>query len=147
MLLSTASLEDAGAIARNDVRLRREIENVEMDLREAAAGVRALIENEERGFYIVARHDGEIVGQVLVTHEWSDWRNRDIWWLHRIYVKTSWRRRGVLRELYGEVCRRARKSNVYAVRLYVHEDNGAAEGIYRALGMEPAPFRVFSARL
>ncbi len=137
-------MEDAEAIARNDVQLRMETENVKMDFQQALAGVRALIANEERGFYLVARRDGEIVGQVLVTPEWSDWRNRDIWWLHRIYVREAWRRQEVLTALYHEVRWRAMQHNVYAIRLYLHEANREAAAIYRKLGMERAPFHVFS---
>ncbi|MFO8132620.1 MAG: GNAT family N-acetyltransferase [Thermoplasmatota archaeon] len=144
MFLSTASMEDAEAIARNNVQLRMETEHVEMDSQVAIEGTRALIASEERGFYLVARHDGEIVGQVLVTHEWSDWRNRDIWWLHRIYVKQAWRHSGILKKLFAEVHRRAMKNNVYAVRLYLHEANREAAAIYRKLGMKRAPFHVFS---
>lgn len=147
MFLSTASMPDAEAIAHNEVNLRLETENVAMDFQQVVSGVRTLISNEERGMYIWAKQDDEVIGQVLITYEWSDWRNMDIWWLHRIYVKKAWRHRGILKKLFMEVHRRAAKNNVFAIRLYLHETNREAEKIYRKLGMEMAPFRVFSTRV
>lgn len=147
MFLSMASIEDADAIARNDVDLRREIENVSMDIQSALAGVRTLIASPERGFYLLAKQDEEVIGQVLVTHEWSDWRNQDIWWLHRIYVKPAWRHKGILTKLFNEIQEKARGKNVYAIRLYLHEENQDAVNIYRRLGMERTPFHIFSVRV
>ena len=147
MFLSSASMEDAEAIARNDVDLRREIEDVSMDFQPALAGVQALIATPERGFYLLAKQDNTVIGQVLVTHEWSDWRNRDIWWLHRIYVKPTWRHKGILTKLFREIQEKARGTNVYAIRLYLHEENRDAEDIYRRLGMERTPFHIFSVRV
>ena len=103
MLITMASLEDIEDIAHNNVDLRRETEKVDMDFDQVASGVRALIDHPERGFYLLAKHNAQVVGQVMVTSEWSDWRNRFIWWLHRIYVKKEWRRQGVFTQLFQEL--------------------------------------------
>ena len=147
MFLSRASMHDAEAIARNDVDLSREIEKVSMDFQLVLDGVRMLIASPKRGFYLLAKQDEEVIGQMLVTHEWSDWRNQDIWWLHRIYVIPAWRHKGILRKLFTEIQVKARNKNVYAIRLYLHEENQNAEDIYRRLGMKRTPFHIFSVRV
>jgi GNAT superfamily N-acetyltransferase len=147
MITTVATTEDVEDIAHNNFVLRMEIEDVHMDINQIACGVRGLITHPGRGFYLLAKQDGETVGQVLVTYEWSDWRNRYIWWLHRIYVKKKWRKKGVLTQLFRRLKKEALGNNVYALRLYLHEENQEAESIYAQLGMEKSPFHIFSLAL
>lgn len=144
MRIVRATLEYAEAIARNNCDLRLETEQVSMDAGQVEKGVRALIAHPHWGFYLLAVEDGQVVGQVMVTFEWSDWRNRSIWWLHRIYVKKGWRRQGVFRQLFQRLKTEAEDNNVYALRLYLHEENRQVEAIYARLGMKRSPFRIFS---
>jgi ribosomal protein S18 acetylase RimI-like enzyme len=100
------------------------------------AGVRAVFNNATRGFYTVAVKDDEIVGQMMVTYEWSDWRNGWFWWIQSVYVREDARREGVFRSLYKEVQRQAAADpTVIGLRLYVESDNQRAQSTYRALGM------------
>lgn len=108
------------------------------------AGVGALFERPARGFYLVATRAGQALGCLLVTHEWSDWRNGDWWWLQSVHVLPEARRGGVFRALYAEVERRARAApGVVGLRLYVERDNARAQATYRALGMHEQAYRVY----
>ena len=100
-------------------------------------GVRAVFADAARGFYTVAENDrGEVVGQMMVTYEWSDWRNGWFWWVQSVYVRADTRRSGVFRALYREIERQAAANpNVIGLRLYFDRDNTRAQSTYRALGM------------
>jgi ribosomal protein S18 acetylase RimI-like enzyme len=101
-----------------------------------AAGVRAVFADPSRGFYTLAEEAGEIVGQMMVTYEWSDWRTGWFWWVQSVYVREDARRMGVFRALYREMQRLAAKdSTVIGLRLYFERDNFRAQATYRALGM------------
>ncbi|MGC9308760.1 MAG: GNAT family N-acetyltransferase [Thermoplasmatota archaeon] len=144
MRIVRATMNDAEAIARNNLDLRLETEKVRMDADLVVQGVRSLIAHSDWGFYLLAKEKRQVVGQVMVTYEWSDWRNQSIWWLHRIYVNKKWRRRGVFKQLFQRLKREAERNNVYALRVYLHEDNSEAGAVYSHVGMERSPFLIFS---
>ena len=99
-------------------------------------GIRGVFEREQRGFYLVAEHDGAAVGSLLVTYEWSDWRCGDFWWIQSVYVTPAARRGGVFRALYAEVERRAGAAGAVGLRLYVETENQRAQATYADLGMQ-----------
>ena len=99
-------------------------------------GIRGVFEREQRGFYLVAEHDGAAVGSLLVTYEWSDWRCGDFWWIQSVYVTPAARRGGVFRALYAEVERRAGAAGAVGLRLYVETENQHAQATYADLGMQ-----------
>lgn len=143
MRIRNASLEDADTIARYNVLLAKESENEELEYRTVLKGVRTLLTDERKGFYLVALEKNVIIGQVMVTFEWSDWRNRNIWWLQSVYVDKAWRKRGVFQRLFEELWLRAAKEGVGLLRLYVHGANRKALEVYRRIGMEKAPYSVY----
>ena len=99
-------------------------------------GVSALLEDPQMGRYWVADADGQIVGQLMVTYEWSDWRNGMIWWIQSVYVNEDCRRSGVFSSLYHHVESLASgESRVCGIRLYVEKENHRAQQTYAALGM------------
>jgi len=107
-------------------------------------GIVAVFDHPERGFYIVAERGGERVGSLLITHEWSDWRNGGWWWIQSVYVMPDARRSGVFRSMYREIDARARKTaGVIGLRLYVEKENTRAQATYAALGMEPAYYSLY----
>ncbi|WP_082151704.1 GNAT family N-acetyltransferase [Caenimonas sp. SL110] len=109
------------------------------------AGVRRLIENPAMGFYIVAQDEsGEVVAGLMITNEWSDWRNGIFWWIQSVYVVKDWRRQGVYRRLY-EYVRDLAKADaaVCGFRLYVEKDNDIAQQTYAALGMTPTDYLIY----
>jgi GNAT superfamily N-acetyltransferase len=134
---------DADHIARSNVAMALEAEQKRLDPVIAGAGVRAVFADAGRGRYFVAERDGRVVGQLMVTYEWSDWRNGAFWWIQSVYVDPSTRRGGVFRALYAHVERLARAdAAVCGLRLYVDRDNHRAQETYRRCGMHDGGYLV-----
>ncbi|QJW95988.1 GNAT family N-acetyltransferase [Frigoriglobus tundricola] len=113
-----------------------ETEHKRLDPAVLAAGVRAVLADPARGFYTVAERGGEVVGQMMITFEWSDWRNGWFWWVQSVYVHEDARRGGVFRALYRAIEQQAAADpSVIGLRLYFETDNARARATYRALGM------------
>jgi GNAT superfamily N-acetyltransferase len=144
MLIRRAQPADAEAIAAFNVAMARETEHIELDLSRTTRGVEALLAGHGAGFYLLAEIDGRTTGQLMITYEWSDWRNGTFWWIQSVYVAPPWRRHGVFRALYSEVERMARADGgVCGIRLYVESENKPAREVYQRLGMRPTPYQVF----
>ena len=132
---------DAAAIAANNRSIALETEEWELDPGTALAGVEALFDEPARGFYLVAEDGGAVVGQCMVTYEWSDWRNGTFWWIQSVYVRPEARRQGIFRRLYRTVEEMAgTREDVTGLRLYVERENRAAQETYLRLGMCRAPY-------
>jgi ribosomal protein S18 acetylase RimI-like enzyme len=124
--------------------MARETEGRELARPTLDAGVRRLLEREDRGFYWIAEYGGEAAGCLMITREWSDWRNGEFWWIQSVYVRPEMRRRGVYRTLHEHVVRQAASNpDVCGLRLYVERDNETAQRTYQALGMEQTAYRMF----
>jgi GNAT superfamily N-acetyltransferase len=139
----TAGLGDLDALVAGNLALAEETERVRLDLDTLRQGIRALLESRAPGRYWVAEIDGRVVGQLLITFEWSDWRNRMVWWIQSVYVTPDARGRGVLRTLYDVVRREALAGGSGGLRLYVDMTNIRAQAVYAALGMNGEHYRVF----
>lgn len=137
-----ATLVDTAFLVDFNVAMARETEARELDQTVLKRGVEAVFRDPHRGSYFVAERDGGIAGCLLITREWSDWRNGDWWWIQSVYVHPAHRRHGVFRALYAEVERRARAAGAVGLRLYVERDNTRAQQTYRSLGMEAEPYRM-----
>lgn len=142
-----ASPEDAAAIIRFQHEMATETEGIVLDEETVEAGVQAVFDDSSRGRYFVAESDeGRVIGSLLVTREWSDWRNGWIWWIQSVFVEPAFRGRGVYRGLYEEITRRATtERDVVGVRLYVDRRNLRAQEVYRRLGMDGDHYIVFEA--
>jgi len=143
MIIRNASFEDVPFVAENNVKLAFESEGISIDYEIALKGAEMLIENESMGFYIVAVEDERIIGQIMVTYEWSDWRAKQIWWLQSIYVVPEYRRKGVMRAMVDKIKEMALRNDVPLLRLYVYEGNGNAMKTYEAMGMMKAPYLMY----
>jgi len=120
-----------------------ETEHKRLNTEVLTAGVCAVFDDPTRGFYTVAERNGEVVGQMMVTYEWSDWRNGWFWWIQSVYVREDARRGGVFRELYCVIQQQAvADSSVIGLRLYVETDNTRARDTYRALGMTDTTYGI-----
>lgn len=140
----SATAAEAGRIAGFNRALALETEGLALEEKTVAAGVVALMGHPERGFYLVAEVAGAVAGCLLITYEWSDWRNRMFWWIQSVYVKPEFRGRGVYTALDGKVRElAAREGNVCGFRLYVHKGNARAQEVYRSLGMEETAYLVY----
>ncbi len=135
---------DAEAIAGYNAAIARETENLELDRARLRQGVEAVLRDPAKGFYTVAEVDGRVVGQMLVTFEWSDWRNATFWWLQSVYVQPEFRGRGVYRRLYEHVLEEAKtRGDICGVRLYVSKENRIAQQVYERLGLRPALYAMY----
>jgi GNAT superfamily N-acetyltransferase len=123
-----------------------ESEGRDLDAVVARAGVEGLLARPQAGFYLVAESRGQVLGSLMVTPEWSDWRNGFFWWVQSVYVRPEARRRGVYRALYARVGALARQQgDVCGLRLYVERQNLVARATYEALGMAETPYRLYEA--
>ena len=127
--------------------LARETEGIELIPEVATAGVKAMIDNPQMGFYLVVELDNGIQASLMVTTEWSDWRNGMFWWIQSVYVRPAYRRQGLYRELYERVKELAEQEPaVCGFRLYVERDNLAAQKTYQSLGMSETDYRLYEER-
>ena len=139
---------DHAALVEFNAAMALETEDKVLDPGILDAGVAAVLTEPRRGFYLVAECDGAIAGCLMITFEWSDWRNGDWWWLQSVYIAVPYRRRGVFRALYAEVERlAAAAAHVVGVRLYVERDNTRAQHTYAALGMHETKYRMYEKSL
>ena len=142
-VIRAATVDDLETIADFNTRLAEETEDTSLDHGTVRQGVRALLSDRTRGAYYVACADGRIIGQIMHTREWSDWRDGDIWWIQSVYVHPEHRRRGVFRSLYVHLKALAESHPaVVGLRLYVEQENRAAQATYVGLGMTRARYRV-----
>lgn len=149
-MLSTrrATPEDRAIIAANNIAMAEETEGKHIDPEVADRGVAGMFGDKDRGFYLLAERDGAVVGQLMVTHEWSDWRAADFWWIQSVYIAPQARRTGVYRELYRRLQEMAKEAgNVCGFRLYVALANETAQLTYRSLGMENPDYDMYEAAL
>lgn len=135
LLIRDANLSDVAALVAWNKAMALETEHKTLDAATLESGVRAVFEQARRGFYLVAERDEVAVGSLLVTYEWSDWRNGDFWWIQSVYVTEPMRRGGVFRALFAAVRERAIQAGAVGVRLYVETENRRAQDTYAELGM------------
>lgn len=138
-----ATPSDLAAIVEFNLQLAAETEEKSLDLERLSRGVAALLADAAKGRYFVAEIDSTLVGQMMHTWEWSDWRNGMLWWLQSVYVRPEFRGRGVFKALYDHVATLARaEADVVGLRLYVDQRNAAARRVYARCGLEPAGYDV-----
>ena len=139
-----ATAAEAVRIADFNRAMAMETEGVALDEKTVAAGVVAVMGHPDRGFYLVAEVDGAVAGCLLITYEWSDWRNKMFWWIQSVFVKPEHRGHGVYSALDEKVkALAAQAGNVCGFRLYVHKGNARAQEVYRNLGMEETAYLVY----
>lgn len=131
-----AKTSDSTKIAAGNTMMAEETEGKALDPASIELGVRTILGDQTKGRYWVAESAGNVIGQIMVTYEWSDWRNGTIWWIQSVFVKRDWRRKGVFSALYHHVeSLAANEPGVIGLRLYVEENNQRAQRAYEALGM------------
>lgn len=129
------TVDDARQIADYNIAMARETEDLVLDDTTCYEGCKAILADPSKGFYIVAVEEGQIVGQLMITYEWSDWRCSNAWWIQSVFVVPSKRRQGIFTSLYNHVREMCEKQGGAGLRLYVDDSNFTAQGVYRKLGM------------
>ncbi len=139
-----ATPADVDVLAGFQQAMAAETEDKGLDPDRLRAGIGYLLEHPDEGFYLLAEADGEPAGSLMVTYEWSDWRNGRFWWIQSVFVAQAYRRRGVYSALHETVRRRAREDpQGCGIRLYVEKDNVGAQRTYQALGMTQTHYRFY----
>ncbi len=142
-----ATKQDAEVIVLQNLSLAMESEGITLDKELVRKGVLALLDDKNKGFYIVAEENNRIIGQLMITVEWSDWRNKSIWWIQSVYVQKNWRHKTVFTRLLAFVRTQALEQNVAFLRLYVHHDNQTAIQVYEKSGWSKEPYLFYQCKV
>ncbi|MFQ6613383.1 MAG: GNAT family N-acetyltransferase [Fidelibacterota bacterium] len=139
-----ATLNDREIILFGNLAMARETEGKVLDSQVVRQGVTALLSDARKGVYYLAEINGKIAGQLMITTEWSDWRNREFWWIQSVYIHPEFRRQGIYSALHTEIRSLARRAgNVCGLRLYVDKQNRLAQKTYASQGMVPAHYDLY----
>ena len=143
-----AKPEDAARIASSSAAMALETEGRRLDLDRLHDGTIALLNSPDRGFFMVAEleqaGDRRLLGQLMITYEWSDWRNGAFWWIQSVYVDPAWRRKGIYRRMHDTIVAIGKADNkMCGIRLYVARDNRVAQTVYRRVGLAPSMYAVY----
>lgn len=139
-----ATPTDAATIVEFQIAMAHETEDMALDREVCAQGVKAVFEQLSHGRYYVSEQAGQVVGSLLITYEWSDWRNAVVWWIQSVYVQPPARRQGIYTGFYAYIRDLAQANlQVCGLRLYVDQRNTAAQQVYARLGMDGGHYRVF----
>lgn len=142
--IAKADVSHADTLARFNAAMALETEDKQLDMEVASTGVKHLLERPQYGFYLVAIQEETPVAALMITYEWTDWRDGLFWWVQSVYVKPEFRRQGIYRALYARVKEMAEQDlEVRGIRLYVEKENRVAHAAYRGCGMSQAPYRIF----
>ena len=146
-LVLKATRDDAHRIAEFQLAMAWETEKKQLDLATVLTAVNAVFEDVSRGQYIVAKHEDIVVASLLITYEWSDWRNSNMWYIQSVYVSPAHRRQGVFSRMYSGVIEGAKQEQVRFVRLYVETENEKAQQTYEKHGMQRLPYFMYQAEI
>lgn len=135
---------DAETIVAFQIAMARETEDLALNEEICMRGVRAVFARADLGKYYVAEQDGKVIGSLMITYEWSDWRNGMVWWIQSVYISPAARQQGVYAGLYAHIKNIVQADeNLRGIRLYVDERNQRAQKVYAKLGMNGEHYRVF----
>ncbi|MCZ4339040.1 GNAT family N-acetyltransferase [Shewanella colwelliana] len=135
---------DLSALVQFNQAMAQETEGLSLDEQTLTHGVNTLLEQPEKGFYLVAEQEGEILGSLMVTYEWSDWRAKDYYWIQSVYIRPQNRRQGIYGKLYQAVKDiAAQNGGAASFRLYVEQENVKAQQTYQTLGMDKSYYLMY----
>ena len=144
----TANVDDIDNVVRFNCDMAFETERMVLDQKKLVLGVSAVLVDSDLGFYLIAEVERNVIGQLMITKEWSDWRNSMFWWIQSVFVKLEYRRIGVYTALHAKVLEMAKEeTNVCGVRLYVERENIVAKQTYSRLGMTHSNYDMFEVAL
>jgi GNAT superfamily N-acetyltransferase len=143
-----ATRDDANTIIEFNLAMALETESRRLDLATLREGTLAFLKSSGYGFYIIAElpedKGPKPLGQLMITYEWSDWRNGVFWWIQSVYVVPDRRGQGVFRAMYNHTLVKAKGDpRVCGIRLYVERENRRAQTVYQRVGLIPSVYTVF----
>lgn len=139
-----ATIDDASVIIRFNALLGEETEQITLDRDRLRSGVTSILKNPSKGIYFLAEIDNVVVGQMMITYEWSDWRNGTFWWIQSVFVEKNARGSGVFHSLFNHVHALARaRTDICGLRLYVEKKNERAKRTYDRHGMKPSHYEMY----
>ena len=139
-----ANPEDIPYIIEFQKQMALETEELTLDDQKINKGVEAVFDNPEKGFYIVTTSNSQVVASMLITTEWSDWRNGYFLWIQSLYVISSFRKQGIFRNMYQFIKQTVvETTNYFGLRLYVEENNKTAFDVYMNVGMKGSHYKMF----
>lgn len=144
MEIRNAKPQDIHHIVDFQSRMAKESEGIVLDRGILTKGVESVFEDASRGFYLVVENQDQVVGSMLLTPEWSDWRNSQFLWIQSLYVLPDFRKKGIFRKMYNYIREVVNSSEKYAgLKLYVAEENESAQQVYHRVGMEKSHYQLF----
>ena len=144
MKVSKAQKSDIPEIIQFNINMAMETENKKLDEQTVTKGVNEVFNSPSLGYYIITKDSSGILGCLMITYEWSDWRNGLFWWIQSVYVKKTYRRKGVFKKMYKFIHERAiNAKKCTGIRLYVENNNSIAQKVYNNLGMEETYYKLF----
>lgn len=139
-----ATQEDSANIIEFQQRMALETENVKLETTVLAEGLKRLFDDPAKGKYYVAEDNGEVIGCLMTTFEWSEWRCGNVLWIQSVYIKPSHRSKGVFKKMYEHIKSMVTPGSEYrGIRLYVDKTNAAAQKVYEKLGMNGEHYQVY----
>ena len=140
-------LSYASAIARFQVDMAMESEDYALDYKRTLKGVEAVLQDEDKGRYVLAVIDGKPIASLMLTREWSDWNCCWYLWIQSVYVSPDFRQNGIFKAMYDEVLKLAKSEGISQVRLYVDKDNKKAQTVYQKVGMSECHYLMYEVEL
>jgi ribosomal protein S18 acetylase RimI-like enzyme len=151
LLIRKARLEDLERITDFNIQIAKETEEEVLERNTVREGVQTVLSTKSKGFYLLAEDtEGprKVVGQLMITYEWSDWRNKNFWWIQSVYVDKTYRNKKVFSKLFTAAAKMALSTgSVDALRLYVEKNNNSAKQVYESLGMTKTSYEIYEKSL
>lgn len=138
-----ATPDDAGSIIRFQQALATETEGLELQRDIVTKGVMAVFRDAGKGQYYMAEDNARVVASLMITYEWSDWRNAYVWWFQSVYVIPEYRRKGIFRMMYDYIKKAGVADGIAGLRLYVDSENVRAQSTYKAMGMDGEHYKTY----
>ena len=144
MKITQPMIKDINSLVDFNIKMAKETENKVLNKETVTKGVSQVLNNTTLGYYVIAKNNDNILGSLMITYEWSDWRNGMFWWIQSVYVEKEYRQQGVYKKMYSYIKDKALKDNsCTGIRLYVEQENKIAQSVYKKLEMKETHYKLF----
>lgn len=143
-MIRSARETDIPQIVEFNKAMAMETEGIFLSESKLKKGVEEIFKDPNKGFYLVYEIEGTVRAGLMITHEWSDWRNGNFWWIQSVFVEKEFRRRGLYKGLFNYLKQRMKEDpTIVGIKLYVDQNNKPAQKTYENLGMEQSNYLLF----